>query len=57
MSITGKGDAKKHTGQILDHNRHRPTKLNRKIAAGEFIGVEELLPKMYTWEDSEPGTK
>ena len=29
----------------------------RKIAAGDYIEMEELLPEMCTREDSEPGAK
>ena len=34
-----------------------PPKLARKIVAGDYIEMEELLPEMCTREDSEPGAK
>ena len=34
-----------------------PLKLARKIAAGDYIEMEKMLPEMCTWDDSEPGAK
>ena len=34
-----------------------PPKLAKKISAGEYVEMEELLPEMCTREDSEPGAK